>query len=478
MILVPSPLSRTSFAALVLFTVVLAACEAGPSTFDQSRADPPVAQAVSDSVVESTAPELPATVQAELAEVAEAGGVSVAESSGDSLAEASGDSLAEASAESAAEVVDAAPGDAVTDGVRFPHPDNVRGLYVNAWAAGSRNRLAGLLEIAARTEINTFVIDIKDATGYISHATELAAAHEIGATEEIRIRDLPGVLDRLEQAGIYPIARIVVVKDPLLSAARPELAVQDTAGGVWVDSKGTIWLNPYNTEVWRYHVALAREVALLGFPEIQWDYVRFPDAPASDHARSIYPGAAGQSKPEAIRAFLEYTRDELADLDVEVTADVFGITTTASRDVGVGQVWESFIDVVDVALPMVYPSHYQPGSSGFDSPNAHPYEIVRRALRDAVRRSALVDGAGMTRPWLQDFSLGEPIYAAPEVRAQIQAAYDAGVEQWILWNPGSSYTQDALEPAGGFTTEPLMRLGDEIIAVSRRYQLLDSLDGR
>jgi hypothetical protein len=84
----------------------------------------------------------------------------------------------------------------------------------------------------------------------------------------------------------------------------------------------------------------------------------------------------------------------------------------------------------------------------------------------------------MTRPWLQDFSLGEPIYAAPEVRAQIQAAYDAGVEQWILWNPGSSYTQDALEPAGGFTTEPLMRLGDEIIAVSRRYQLLDSLDGR
>ncbi len=369
-------------------------------------------------------------------------------------------------------------GDSVAPGARFPHPDKVRGLYVNAWAAGSRNRLAGLLELAARTEINTFVIDIKDASGYVSHRTELPAVHEIGATEEIRIRDLPGVLERLEEAGIYPIARIVVVKDPLLSSARPELAVQDTAGGVWVDGKGIVWLNPYKTEVWEYHVALAREVALLGFPEIQWDYVRFPDSPVSDRERATYPGAAGQSKADAIRAFLEYSRDGLADLGVEVTADVFGVTTSASRDVGIGQVWESFIDVVDVALPMVYPSHYWPGSFGFDSPNAHPYEIVRSALRDAVRRSAVVDGAGRTRPWLQDFSLGEPKYGAPEVRAQIQATYDAGVEEWILWNPGSSYTQDALEPKGGFTAEPLIRVADEIIPLSRRYQLLDSAEVR
>ena len=408
-----------------------------------------------DSADASTLPELRAAAQVEMAEVADASGVSVA-SEGDA---------------DGSKVV-------TTDGVRFPHPDNVRGLYVNAWAAGSRNRLAGLLELAARTEINTFVIDIKDASGYVSHRTELAAAHEIGATQEIRIRDLPGVLERLEEAGIYPIARIVVVKDALLSSARPELAVQDTAGGVWVDGKGIVWLNPYNTEVWEYHVALAREVALLGFPEIQWDYVRFPDSPVSERERATYPGAAGQSKPDAIRAFFEYSRDGLADFGVEVTADVFGVTTSALGDVGIGQVWESFIDVVDVALPMVYPSHYWPGSFGFDSPNAHPYEVVRGALRDALRRSAVVDGAGTTRPWLQDFSLGEPKYGAPEVRAQIQATYDAGVEEWILWNPGSSYTQDSLEPEGGFTADPLMRVADEIIPLSRRYELLDSAGAR
>ena len=88
---------------------------------------------------------------------------------------------------------------------------------------------------------------------------------------------------------------------------------------------------------------------------------------------------------------------------------------------GIGQVWESFIDVVDVALPMVYPSHYWQGSFGFQTPNAYPYEVVRQALEDALRRSEMVQGAGTTRPWLQDFTLGKPPYGAPEVRAQIQA---------------------------------------------------------
>ena len=195
----PSHRSRIPLTLLALFTALCAACEAGPSTFDRPAADPSVAQTMPDSVDVSTLPELPAPAQAETTEVAEASNDSVAP-----VEDAEG------------------PQVGATDGARFPHPDKVRGLYVNAWAAGSRNRLAGLLEIAARTEINTFVIDIKDASGYVSHSTELAAAQEIGATEEIRIRDLPGLLERLEQAGIYPIARIVVVKDPLLSSARPD----------------------------------------------------------------------------------------------------------------------------------------------------------------------------------------------------------------------------------------------------------------
>jgi len=358
---------------------------------------------------------------------------------------------------------------------RFPRPKNVRGLYVNAWAAGSAKRMQTLIGIARRTEVNSFVIDIKDASGYVSHHTEVPLAHEIGASDDVRIADLPALLDSLQAEGIYPIARIVIVRDPILATYRPELAVNDTAGGVWIDGKGLTWLNLNAKGVWDYHVALAREVAKLGFPEIQFDYVRFPDAPPEDLDRAVFPGADGRPKTEVIRGFLQYAKSQLADLGVQLTADVFGVTTSATRDVGIGQKWESFIDVVDVAQPMVYPSHYWQGSFGYQVPNAHPYEIVRRALRDALRRSAEVPGAGRTRPWLQDFSLGQPIYAAAEVRAQIQATYDAGITEWILWNPGSRYTEAALEPVDGFEREPYIRVAGVLTPVSRRLIVLDSV---
>lgn len=358
---------------------------------------------------------------------------------------------------------------------RFARPDHIRGLYVNAWAAGSRSRMDAILDLARRTEINTLVIDIKDATGYVSHRTRLPLAHESGATGEVRIPDLSGLLDRLEEEGIYPIARIVVVKDPILSAHRPDLAVQDTAGGVWIDSKDIIWMNPYSRGVWEYNTELAREVAMMGFPEIQWDYIRFPDAPEEDMNRAVFTGGDGIERVEAIRGFLTYARDNLADLPVRSTADVFGVTTSFRRDIGLGQLWESFIDVVDAALPMVYPSHYWAESFGYDHPNAYPYEVVRAALRDAQQRSATVDGAGLTRPWIQDFSLGEPVYGGPEVRAQIQATYDVGIQEWILWNPGSRYSESALEPVGGFESEPLIRVAGMLAPVSRRHAVIDSI---
>jgi len=359
----------------------------------------------------------------------------------------------------------------VADPPTFERPEHVRGLYLNAWTAGSSRRIASLLELAQRTEINAFVIDIKDASGYVSHRSEVPLVREVGATGELRIMDLPGLLRRLSEAGIYPIARIVMVKDPVLVAARPDLAVQDTAGGVWVDGKGIRWLNLFDHQVWDYHVDLAREVAEMGFPEIQWDYVRFPDAPFAELDRAAFPGREGTSKPEGVRRFLEYSREELSDLDVVVTADVFGVTTSGG-DVGIGQVWDRFIDVVDVALPMVYPSHYWGGAFGIEEPNAYPYEVVRHALEEALEHSALVDGAGSTRPWLQAFSLGEPDYEAPEIRAQMQAAYDVGIQEWVLWNPSSRYLEDALEPATGFTDEPAIRVAGKVVRLSERDEAL------
>jgi hypothetical protein len=382
-------------------------------------------------------------------------------------------------------LTDVAPGDeesesetgrsyAATPNNRFPRPEFIRGIYLNAWTSGSTRRREALITLARRTELNAFVIDIKDATGYVSHDTRVPLAREVGADGEIRIRDLPGLLTRLQEAGIYPIARIVVAKDPILTEGRPDLAIQDSAGGVWLDQDSVRWLNFHDRRVWEYHVALAKEVVDLGFPEVQWDYVRFPDAPEAYLGRAVFPGAGGRTRVDAVRGFLGYSREVLAEEAAVVTADVFGVTTSYRRDVGIGQLWESMIDRADVLLPMVYTSHYWSGSFGFEKPNAYPYEIVRRALRDAQSRSAEVEGAGLTRPWLQDFTLGDPPYDAPEVRAQIQATYDAGIQEWILWNPGSRYTQSALMPRGGLPSwiDPVMRVGGKVVPISERFEIL------
>jgi hypothetical protein len=327
-------------------------------------------------------------------------------------------------------------------------PEHRRGIHVNAWAAGSPRRSQDLIDLARRTELNTLVIDVKDATGYVSYPTSVALARDVGADRDVRIRDVRGLLARIAEAGLWPVARIVVFKDPVLAKARPELAVQGPEGGAWVDGNGELWVNPWDVRTWDYHTALAREAVELGFREIQWDYIRFPDRPAPEMAGVVYPGADERPRSEAVRGFLLHTRAGLEDLDVPLTADVFGVTASSDRDVGIGQVWESFIDVVDTALPMVYPSHYWEGSFGYQNPNAYPYEVVKRALSDAIARNGAVDGAGRIVPWLQAFTLGEPPYGPEAVRAQIQAAYDVGIHEWMLWNPASVYDEAALEPAG------------------------------
>ena len=340
-------------------------------------------------------------------------------------------------------------GEPVSAEARVPKPDAVRGIYLNAWAAGSRARRQALIELAEKTEINTFVIDVKDATGYVSYRTRSELARTIGADREIRIANIREVLDDLRARGIYPIARIVVFKDPLLAEARPDLAIQRADGTVWVDHHGEKWVDPYNREIWDYNIELAREAVELGFSEVQWDYVRFPDVPQSYMREAVYPARQDRSRVEAIREFLSYSREALKDLGVPVTADVFGLTTSAGDDMGIGQKWEQLVDVTDVLLPMVYPSHYARGSYGIAYPNANPYTTVKIAIEHALRRTKGVEGAAAIRPWLQDFTLGSPRYGPEHVRAQIRAVYDAGLTEWILWNPGSRYTAAALAPEGG-----------------------------
>lgn len=368
----------------------------------------------------------------------------------DSAARAA-DSAAQAASDSTA--APAAP-------ARMPRPDSVRALYVNAWAAGSRSRMADLIRIAETTEINALVIDIKESDSYLTHgATEIVLANEIGAHERPASRWLPELVDTLNAKGIFPVARIVVFKDRMLADKRSDLAIQHRDGGTWKDQKGKPWVNPYSRVVWDYNIAIAREALDMGFAEVQWDYVRFPDVTDSRRAEMVFPGADGKSRDDNIRDFIDYSKQQLAGYGVPITADVFGLVTHLEGDVQIGQNWEKVVASADVILPMVYPSHYNPGLYGLQRPNANPYEIVRLSMEDAVRRTQfLADSAGVrtgeVMPWLQAFSatwVDNIAYGAEHLRAQIQATYDAGLKSWVLWNPGTKYQvfEDALRPKAG-----------------------------
>jgi hypothetical protein len=338
----------------------------------------------------------------------------------------------------------------VTDGVpRVAKPAVVRGIYLNAWAAGSPAKLARLIQLANQTEVNSFVIDVKEG-GQVSYRSQVPLARQIGADQPY-IRDIRAVLRQLRDNGIYPIARIVVFRDAVLAKARPEWAVRHVDGGDWIDSYGHMWVDSYNRHVWDYNVAIAREALELGFSEVQWDYVRFPDVPRALMRVAHWPAQESRSKADGIREFLLYSRSQLRAYDVPVTADVFGLTVSARDDMGIGQQWEKMLDATDVLLPMVYPSHFARGSYGIAEPNSAPFETVRTAMEHAVRRTAGVTGAATIRPWLQDFTLGSPRYGPYHVRAQIDAVYAAGLQEWVLWHPGSNYTVEALARSDGTT---------------------------
>ncbi|MCZ6916120.1 MAG: GTP-binding protein [Gemmatimonadetes bacterium] len=325
-------------------------------------------------------------------------------------------------------------------------PPVVRGLYINAWIFGSQ-RFYNIVRLADTTEVNALVIDVKDDTGYLTYRSSVPTAIEIGANGLVRAPDVRERLAFLRNRGIHPIARIVVAKDALLAKAKPEWAVHDTAGGLWEDRMGDHWVDAYRDSVWLYAADIAEEAVLMGFAEVQFDYVRFPDEPAELLDRAIFPARReGQSRRDGVRTNLRMIRDRIAPMGVPFTVDIFGLTTSAKSDMGIGQYWEDIAGIADVVLPMVYPSHYSRGAYGYARPNHEPYNIVRRALEDGLKRSANIAHAARIRPFLQSFSIRRVRYTAVEIRAQMEAVYDLGLTDWVLWNASGRYPPDAFLP--------------------------------
>jgi hypothetical protein len=360
----------------------------------------------------------------------------------------------------------------------LPNPPGViKAVYATSWTAGTPSRIARLIDLIKRTELNAIVIDIKDYSGHVLYNIQNEDVARYGA-REIRISRINTLLKQLHDAGIYVIARQTIFQDPILAAARPDLALHNGAGAatstplletpLWKDAKGLAWIDPAAKDAWDYNIAIAKDAVARGFDEINFDYVRFASDGSLHAIRFPFYNPETTLKKTTIKNFFAYVREHMGE--TVLFADLFGLTTINNDDLGIGQSLEVAAEYFDFLAPMTYPSHYADGFIGFKNPAEHPYEVIQYSLEKADGRLlaaslggvasgttssiALPQPAAMKyraklRPWIQDFDLGAN-YDASKVRAEIQAIDDTTGKTplfngWMIWDPKNIYTEGALK---------------------------------
>jgi hypothetical protein len=307
------------------------------------------------------------------------------------------------------------------------------------------NRFERAVALAIETEVNAFVIDVKDDTGLMTYESSLDIVEEVNGNRGVRIEDVEGMLQTLKKYDIYTIARIVTFKDENFAVQKPDHSIQLKNGGIWKDYSGTSWVNPFDEYVWDYNIAIAREAALKGFDEIQFDYVRFPDNAIVYNPITHFPGRNDREKDEAIGDFLEYAESELEKYNVFTAADVFGLITRTWDDwpEDIGQSWIEMAPYVDYMCPMVYPSHYGEWWYGYEVPDAHPYGVLKGSMKEAIEKNAAIESDTIIRPWIQGFTAGwiegHIFYSPTKIRDQILASKELGINEYLIWDPGNTY---------------------------------------
>ena len=324
----------------------------------------------------------------------------------------------------------------------IPTPSVVKAIYISSWVAGSPSIRDRLIKMVDDTELNAVVIDVKDSTGRISFPVSDPTIAQYGSVQK-RIGNINALVTMLHQKHIYIIGRIAVFQDPYMTHLKPEWSITKLSDStVWKDNKGLSFLDPANEQVHQYIIALAKEAYADGFDEINFDYVRYP---SDGNLKDInYHLTAGKTRADTIESFFkDLNAGVKKDNNIPMSADLFGLTTEAGDDMGIGQVWEKAFPYFDYLDPMIYPSHYAPGYDGYKNPAEYPTEVITRALKGAIAKTKAINGdINKIRPWLQDFNLGA-VYTAAMVRDQIQATNSVGLSSWLFWDSSNKYTPSA-----------------------------------
>jgi hypothetical protein len=315
-------------------------------------------------------------------------------------------------------------------------PTEIRGVHVTMQLASLRGKLDQYASLKDEG-LNTIELDVKDENGTVAFSSPGAPlADEVGAAGNYY--NPASVAEQLHAQGIYLIGRVAVFEDPVLSARRPDLAIQRSDGSAWLDNRGLGWSNQYSKKVWDYNVSIAKAAVKAGFDEIQFDYVRFPsDGPIES---AVWPGKVKESQSLTIAHFLKYASSQLKPLGARVSADVFGLAAT--NELGVGQSPKLMARYVDALSPMVYPSHFGAGQYGLADPQAAPGMTIGYALSDF---NVAIGGRTELVPWIQDFTMGRKFTLA-DIQDEILAVRRSEARGFLIWNASGEYTPGTLGP--------------------------------
>lgn len=329
----------------------------------------------------------------------------------------------------------------------YKQKQEVKGIYI---PTSKVENYEDYIAMAKRTNVNSFVIDVKSDHGYLTFASDNEKLINMGCVlASPPIKDIGKIMKRLYEEDIYPIARIVTFKDNVATQHFPDLAMKKLDGEVYEAKSGDRWLNPYNKENWEYILEVCKEAIKVGFKEIQFDYIRFHESMTEERVQLD----ANKSKSEIITEFVIFMCDHLKEYGVSVSADVFGAVVMSKVDgENVGQDFTELCKHLDYICPMVYPSHYADGTFGIEYPHIQCYDIILKSMelaQDKIMENPRDERRAQIRPWLQDFTLAgiKPyqFYGEEQIRSQIQGAYDAGIDEWLFWNASGKYTEAGLD---------------------------------
>jgi hypothetical protein len=316
--------------------------------------------------------------------------------------------------------------------------EEIRTVHATFWAWATPSLRDPILQMIDDGKINAVQLDLKDESGQVGYASQLPLVQEVGA--DVGPLDLEQAVADLHERDVAVIGRIVAFADPLLASwawdnDRRDWVIQLPDGSDYFRGAYAGFSNYGHEGVIAYNLDIAEEAAQAGVDHILWDYIRRPEG------RDSYtvPGLE-MSPEEAIVDFTRQADERLAPYGIQHGASVYGIA--ADRPEQIGQDIPAMAEHLDYVAPMIYPSHWGVGEYGVADPNRQPYDIVRATLE--VWDEATEGRRARVVPWLEDTpyrAWDRPF----QIREQIRATQDHGIDEWLMWNPGSRFTPEAYD---------------------------------